>query len=156
MERTDARRPRVPYEWILGAMFVGSFALSWANSFVARGAWLVVVGPMAGLAFGVRRRDRPPKSGLLLPTAIVGLLWCATVFVLVEAKAHYGESRDAIEEAIEKLIRTWPHAALVGFTAQGLAAVKPGKYRESAVFANASFLLVLAWIVDLSLSLKVC
>jgi hypothetical protein len=136
-----ARRRRVPYEWILGAAFVASFATwPWPNSFVARAAWLVVVGPLAGAALGARTRDQRPRFGLLLLTAVLGLLWCAALFLLVEAKTRYWESRDAIEDAIETLIPTWPIAALLGFTAQGLAAAK----------------LVLAWIVDLTMSTREC
>jgi len=141
----------VPYEWILGAMFVGTFAISpWMESFLARGLWLVIVGPLAGLALGVKagRYSPPPRFGLLAWAAAAGWIWCLSIFLLAEAKSAFWRSRQGIERVIEILLHAWPvpvAPALVGLL---VAAGMRGRYRELAVFANAAFLLFFAWGLD--------
>jgi hypothetical protein len=142
----DRRRFRVPYEWILGAMFVGTFCISaWMDSWIIRGVWLALVMPLACTSLRVRRDPEEPARGfgVLIPAAAIGWLYVATVYVVVEYK-----HREGMYEVSEFLAWLWPIPPLLSLSCLVLAAARRGRYREFGVFANAALLLVFAWWVD--------
>jgi hypothetical protein len=140
---------------MLGAMFVASFGFfRWMESFVVRTFWLLVVMPVTCLAFGVPRRptDGPPRFGLLVPAAAVGWLDIGAWIAVVHWKHSLGD--EALGAAIDFLCWTWPIPPALSLACLVVAAVRPGRYRELAIFANAALLLVFAWGFDNALSPK--
>lgn len=149
----DRRRFRVPYEWALGAMFVGTFCVArWTDSWASRGIWLLLVMPLACTSLRVRRRrgEPSPRFGASAVTAAAGWLYIVTAYVLVEYKYEIG--RAAVERVLEFAWWTWPIPPLLSLACLVLAAARRGRYREFGVFANAAALLAFAWGRDLALS----
>lgn len=146
-----ARTRRVPYEWILGAMFVASFGFfRWMESWIFRVAWLLVVMPLACRAFGATRgpAEGRPRLGMLVPAAMPGWLYLGAWIALAVADSKYWLSHEAVGATVDFLLGVWPIPAALSLGCLAIAAARPGRYRESAVFLNAAFLLVFAWGFD--------
>ena len=149
----DRRRFRVPYEWVLGAMFVGTFYVArWMDSWLFRGIWLVLVMPAACISLRPKRSPGEPSPifGALIPVAALGWLYVVTVYLLIEYKYEIG-----LETAYAVLAFTrwtWPIPPLLSLSSLVLAAVRRGRYREFGVFANTALLLVFAWAIDRAFS----
>ncbi len=142
---------RVPYEWILGAMFIASFLLREVECFAFRAPWLLLAGPAAGTALGVRRNpwDRPPRAGPVLFAAAAGWLYVAVAYLLMVLGEHWShETRDLAGKVVMLLAGAPFAASLLALVA---SAVRPGRYRELGVFGNAA-LLLFAFMFDTILS----
>ncbi len=139
------RRRRVPYEWILGAMFVGSFALfpDCAHFFPARAVWLLAVGPITGLALGVKREPMAtaPRSWPMLVVATAG-----AIYFVAAVMAFRIAGRDFTLWLMA--LRWWPTPVLLTFLSLVVAARQPGGHGEPGVFANATVLLLFAFGID--------
>ena len=139
---------RVPYEWILGAMFVGTFVvdqtcrLKSSGFWMGRGIWLVVVLPIALADLGVKRDPdvRRPLLGIQLVAAVLGWLFIGAVLLVVAYKRELGEATFAFLETVP-----WVWAALLVFNLACLLLVGRG----FGVLANATTLLLFAWGFDM-------
>jgi hypothetical protein len=144
---------RVPYEWLLGAMFVGSFVLAESGQwFPCRVVWLILIAPAAGLALGVKRKpwDRKPRGGVVLLAGAFGWLMVATAILGAGLVEHW--SRDAREIVHNVLFVLTAAAGAAGLLGLFTAATAPGRYRELGVFLSAALLLLFAFLLDAMLT----
>lgn len=139
---------RVPYEWILGAMFIASFAVGTRGQwFPSRAVWLVVIAPAAGVALGVERKpwDKKPRAGVVLLAGAAGWLIAAVAFAIGILEPWRGDVREIVYNVLFVLV---PAAGAASFLTLFIAATRPGRYRELGVFLNAALLLLFAFYFD--------
>jgi len=139
---------RVPYEWILGAMFIATFAIGEGGQwFPCRVVWLLLIAPAALTTLGVKRKpwDPKPRAGVVLLAGAVGWLIAAVAFVVGVVEPWRGDAREFAYNILVLLVTA---AGAANFLTLFIAATRPGRYRELGVFANAALLLLFAFFFD--------
>ena len=142
-------RTRVPYEWILGLMFVSTFCFRSPNAFTGRVAWLLIVMPTACLSFRVKQGPPTrPRFGVPAVAAAIGWAYIGATLFLIANKHEMGRVAYTL---LRFTYWTWPIPPVLSLASIVLAAVQRGRYRRVGVFANAALLLFVACWVDVAL-----